>query len=94
MRPLLLHALRRLAAPGLAALLLLAPDPAWAGEPRPVSPSAFRALAEGYTLHFEHDGAYFGSEAFREGGSSTWRYPNGTCVDGGWEPHGAQLCFT
>jgi hypothetical protein len=75
----------------LAALLLALP--AAAGE-RPVPPSEFRALAEGWTLHFEHLGAHYGSEVFRGDGRTTWQYRDGTCVDGRWEAHGAQLCFT
>lgn len=59
----------------------------------PVSPSEFRAYAEGYTLYFDRDGMPFGSESFTPGGNVTWRYNDGSCVNGAWRPHGAQLCF-
>ena len=76
---------------GLLLLALFAAPPAGAAEP--VSPSAFRDWAEGHTLHFERAGEAFGSEAFREGGAVTWRFPDGSCVDGLWRPHSGQLCF-
>lgn len=75
----------------LATALLLIASPAFAEEP--VSPSEFRAFAEGYTLYFEHDGKSFGSEAFESGGRTLWRYNDGSCLDGAWRPHGAQICF-
>ena len=59
----------------------------------PVTPSEFRDYAEGWTLHFELDGEPFGQEAFGPGGETVWRYPDGTCMEGVWKPHGAQLCF-
>ncbi|MEM7056321.1 MAG: hypothetical protein AAF557_01905 [Pseudomonadota bacterium] len=62
-------------------------------EETPVSPSEFRAFAEGYTLYFHRDGEPFGSESFSPGGNTTWRYNDGSCVNGAWRPHGAQLCF-
>ena len=82
----------------LLACLCLIAAPAMAAEPgspaeEPVSPAEFRAFAEGWTLHFEHEGEPFGQERFREGGETTWRYPSGACLDGVWKPHGAQLCF-
>ena len=59
----------------------------------PVSPSEFRDYAEGYTLYFERDGKPFGAEEFHEGGGTKWRYQDGSCIEGAWRPHGAQLCF-
>jgi hypothetical protein len=76
--------------PLLLALCLLA-APALAEEP--VSPAEFRDYAEGWTLHFERDGEPFGQEAFEPGGGTLWRSPDGSCMEGVWRPHGAQLCF-
>ncbi|MEM0924004.1 MAG: hypothetical protein AAGI13_13230 [Pseudomonadota bacterium] len=59
----------------------------------PITPREFRDYAEGYTLYFERDGEAFGSESFEPGGSTTWRYRDGICVDGVWKAHGAQICF-
>jgi len=75
----------------LAILLLATAAPAGAAEP--MTPSEFRDYAEGYTLYFERDGEYFGSEHFEEGHRTRWRFRDGTCVDGVWTVHGAQLCF-
>ena len=74
----------------LACLCLLA-APALAEEP--VSPAEFRDYAEGWTLHFEHEGEPFGEERFEEGGETLWRFRDGTCMEGVWAAHGAQLCF-
>ena len=76
----------------LLALILLVATPAFAEE-KIVSPSEFREFAEGWTLYFERDGKPFGSESFDTGGDTTWRYRDGTCADGVWRAHGAQLCF-
>ena len=76
--------------PLLLALLLIT-APAMAEEP--VSPAQFRAFAEGWTLHFEHEGEPFGQEHFEEGGDTIWRHPDGSCMEGVWAPHGGQLCF-
>ena len=76
----------------LLALILLAAMPA-AAEEKVVSPSEFREYAEGWTLYFERDGEPFGSESFGPDGDTTWRYRDGTCADGAWRPHGAQICF-
>ncbi|MGF1503513.1 MAG: hypothetical protein ACFBSD_17055 [Paracoccaceae bacterium] len=59
----------------------------------PVSPSEFEAYVEGYTVYFERDGAPFGAEEFREDRGTTWRFSDGTCAEGVWRPHGAQICF-
>ncbi|MEO1492593.1 MAG: hypothetical protein AAFV19_10620 [Pseudomonadota bacterium] len=77
----------------LTALILLVASAAQAGDEEIVSPSEFRDYAEGWTLYFERDGQHFGSEEFREDGRVRWRYRDGTCVEGAWRSHGAQLCF-
>lgn len=79
----------------LAALLLLtaAPIVASVAAEEPVSPAEFRDFAEGHTLYFELDGEPFGSEAFEPGGHTLWRFKDGTCLNGVWKPHGAQVCF-
>lgn len=73
--------------------LAIAPSAALGFADEPVSPSEFRDYAEGWTLHFEHEGEPFGQEAFEPGGQTLWRYPDGSCMEGVWKPHGAQLCF-
>lgn len=73
-------------------MILLTALPASAEE-KVVSPSEFRNYAEGWTLYFERDGKPFGSESFGPKGQTTWRYRDGTCTDGAWRPHGAQVCF-
>lgn len=83
MRTLLLLCLMILAAPALAV----------AAAEQPLSPSEFRDYAEGHTLYFDLDGEPFGSEAFEPGGQTLWRYMDGSCTEGVWRPHGAQLCF-
>lgn len=79
---------------------LLALCLAWSGasavdaaDEQPISPSEFRDYAEGWTLYFERDGEFFGSETFEPGGAVRWRYRDGTCVEGAWRAHGAQICF-
>lgn len=68
-------------------------SPAVADEEVPIGPSEFREYAEGWTLYFERDGRTFGSETFEPGGKTRWRYGDGSCVDGNWRAHGAQICF-
>lgn len=60
---------------------------------KPISPREFREYAEGWTLYFEREGQPFGSESFEPGGETVWRYRDGSCVEGDWRPHGAQICF-
>ncbi|MFK7944499.1 MAG: hypothetical protein AB8B85_16510 [Paracoccaceae bacterium] len=67
--------------------------PALADEEVPISPSEFREYSEGWTLYFERDGRPFGSESFDSSGKTRWRYSDGSCVEGYWRPHGAQICF-
>lgn len=64
-----------------------------AAEEVPVGPTEFREFAEGWTLYFERDGQFFGSESFEPGGTTRWRYRDGSCVDGNWRSRGAQICF-
>ena len=73
----------------IAACLLAAP----AAAEEPVSPAEFRDYAEGWTLHFSHEGEPFGQEKFGAGGETLWRFRDGTCMEGMWAAHGAQLCF-
>lgn len=73
-----------------AAFLFVLPS---AAEEKPIGPSEFRDYAEGWTLYFERDGQSFGSESFEPGGKTRWRYADGSCVEGNWRPHGAQICF-
>ncbi|MEM6622137.1 MAG: hypothetical protein AAF674_07910 [Pseudomonadota bacterium] len=76
----------------LLALILSVPAAA-ADDAVPIGPGEFREYAEGYTLYFERDGEYFGSESFEAGGEVRWRYRDGSCVSGNWRAHGAQICF-
>lgn len=62
-------------------------------EDQPITPQEFQDYSEGWTLYFERDGRLFGSETFEPGGKTRWRYSDGSCVDGHWRPHGAQICF-
>lgn len=72
-----------------AALMFALP----AGAEQPMTPKDFREYAEGYTLYFEEGGEPFGSESFEPGGATKWRYNDGSCIEGIWKPHGAQICF-
>lgn len=58
-----------------------------------VSPEAFQALAEGRTLHFSLDGEPFGAEQFFPERRSLWRFADGSCEPGRWEPQGPEICF-
>ena len=77
---------------GLAAAVLVTGISA-ASAPEPMTPRAFREYAEGYTLYFEKSGQPFGSERFDADGFTTWRFNDGSCIDGAWKAHGAQVCF-
>ncbi|GMG82889.1 hypothetical protein LNKW23_21020 [Paralimibaculum aggregatum] len=76
-------------AAGLAVLLLGAPLQA----EEPISPSAFGAYAEGYTLYFTEGGEYFGAETYAPGRTTLWQFRFGDCVRGTWRAHGGQICF-
>lgn len=75
----------------VAALVLLA-GPALAQQP--VSPDAFRLFSEGWTLHFEEQGAPYGAETYREDGSVLWRPRGGPCMPGVVESDGPHVCFS
>lgn len=85
--------MNRLFAAGLLISVLTAVPLAEAPAEEAVSPSEFQQYAEGWTLYFERDGQDYGSETFEPEGKVRWRYKDGSCVDGTWRPHGAQLCF-
>lgn len=74
------------------AVAVLAPLAAM-GEERPLSPEAFRAWAEGWTLHFEMEGRPFGAERYEEGGAVLWKPEGGPCAAGAWTPHDGGVCF-
>ena len=76
----------------LCFLVCLLAAPA-AAEEVPIGPGEFREFAEGWTLYFERNGEFFGSESFEPDGAVRWRYRDGSCVEGNWRPHGAQICF-
>ena len=76
-----------------AALFAALPHAGTLAAEEPLSPTQFREYAEGWTLYFDRDGQPFGSETFEPDGKVRWRYRDGSCVDGNWRPHGAQLCF-
>jgi hypothetical protein len=77
----------------LCLMAVVVPALALALVEKPVSPSEFREYAEGHTLYFELDGEPFGSETFKPGGQTLWRYKDGSCTEGVWRPHGGQICF-
>jgi hypothetical protein len=83
------------------ALALAVSTPAGADQPPfrtpvgaiPLSAEEFRAFAEGWTLHFERDGAPFGTESFGHGGRTLWRPEGGSCTPGFWAAVGSEVCF-
>ena len=73
------------------ALLLLA-APAAAGEP--LSGAEFRALTEGWTLHFSDEaGEYYGSEQYLPEGRTVWLPRGGRCERGVWAAAEGRICF-
>ena len=63
-------------------------------EGRPMSGDDFRALSEGWTLHFEDElGEYFGSEQFFTGDATVWAPRGGECQPGWWEEDEGRICF-
>lgn len=70
-----------------------APLAAGPGGAAPLSVEEFRAFAEGWTLHFELDGAPFGTESFSHGGRTLWRPEGGACTPGLWTAVGPEVCF-
>lgn len=91
------HDLRMIWKPVLIVAAVLASaagtSPANAAEEVPITPKEFTEYSEGWTLYFERDGRPFGSETFEPDGKTRWRYSDGSCVDGYWRAHGAQICF-
>jgi hypothetical protein len=76
----------------LPALLLLLPGlPAAADEV--LDGTAFRELAEGWTLHFELDGRLFGSEQYLPGDRTIWRPGTEGCERGVWWEQSGAICF-
>lgn len=75
-----------------ALALALIAAPAWAEEP--MTGEAFRALTEGWTLHFQNaDGEYYGTEQFLSDGRTVWLRAGGQCHDGVWVEDGDRICF-
>lgn len=74
-----------------ALLALLMAGPAAA---EPMDGAAFRAFAEGWTLHFQDEsGAYFGSEQYFANGRTTWAPSGGECHQGVWAEDEGRICF-
>ncbi|RMF34365.1 MAG: hypothetical protein D6754_15180 [Alphaproteobacteria bacterium] len=67
--------------------------PAGAVEER-LDGAAFRALSEGYTLHFEQGGVHYGTEQYFRDRRSLWR-PGGSdrCEEGRWYEENGAICF-
>lgn len=63
-------------------------------EAEPVSPQEFEALATGRTLHFTQDGLPFGAEQYFSGRRTLWRFFDGSCETGLWQPADDLICFT
>jgi hypothetical protein len=84
-----------------AALMLALVRPAAADSPlaagpgsaAPLTAEEFRSFAEGWTLHFELEGAPFGTESFGDGGRTLWRPEGGVCTPGLWTAVGSEVCF-
>jgi hypothetical protein len=53
----------------------------------------FETYAEGFTLHFEQDGALAGSEMFLPDRRVKWQFPNGMCINGIWYEEAGAMCF-
>lgn len=53
----------------------------------------FEDHVEGFTLHFERDGAFAGSEMFMEDRKVRWQFPSGQCQDGIWYEEEGAMCF-
>jgi len=64
------------------------------GAQEPVSPAEFEAMATGRTLYFSRDGLPFGAEQYFSGRRTLWRFFDGTCDAGRWEPRGELVCFS
>ncbi|RMH52217.1 MAG: hypothetical protein D6686_02915 [Alphaproteobacteria bacterium] len=77
----------------LALAVWALPALAAAGSEEPIGAEGFRALAEGWTLHFEREGRHFGSEQYLEGGRSIWRAGDAECERGLWYEADGAICF-
>jgi hypothetical protein len=64
-----------------------------AGCAQPLDGAEFGAYAEGWTLHFERDGAPFGAESFDGEGNVVWKPEGGDCERGVWGHDGERICF-
>lgn len=58
-----------------------------------VDGAGWRAFAEGWTLHFEEDGAAFGAETYLPGDAVIWKPEGGDCAHGFWTERGGAICF-
>lgn len=77
----------------LALILIFAASAALAQGPR-MNAAEFRAMAEGWTLHFaDETGEYFGSEQYFENGQTVWLPAGGRCARGIWADDGDRVCF-
>lgn len=84
-----------LAALCLAAALSGGVPPSASAESRPpMTADDFRAVAEGWTLHFRNEaGEYFGSEQYLPGGRTVWLPQGGNCTPGSWVEESGRICF-
>jgi len=59
-----------------------------------VDGAGWRAYAEGWTLHFESDGAAYGAETYLPGDAVIWKPESGDCAHGFWtERDDGAICF-
>lgn len=58
-----------------------------------VTPEAFEAYAEGYTLYFTEAGERFGEETYLEQRQTLWRNRVGHCQEGYWYDDAGAICF-
>jgi len=74
--------------------LLLTPTLSFSQGQTSMTGDEFRALSEGYTLHFEDmTGEYFGSEQYFPDGRTLWKPRNGECERGVWAEDRGRICF-
>lgn len=60
----------------------------------PMTAQEFRALAQGWTLHFRDEyGEYFGSEQYLDNGQTVWLPRGGQCLRGVWSEESRRICF-
>ncbi len=58
-----------------------------------MTPQAFRAWAEGTTLHFAEQGVPYGVEQYLPGNRAIWQFADGSCATGRWYGKGQAICF-